>query len=231
MKSDNEQGFWFGYYKNFIGKDIHWLDYSNERVQSQSFALALEAAGPIHNRRCLDVGCGNGQIALSLKALQASQVTGIDFIEEFIQKNRKENPDIHWQCGDVTDQQFCSSLGIFDVIFMLEILQCLPAQESVIKALWDQLAPNGRVIAMVPNLYCPIASKTIDKLKGNYFPVDPQRLVELFHSLPDLGYWSMRGLHFQQEQQLLPYFASPWTTSPKWPEPPNRILFVLQKNE
>jgi SAM-dependent methyltransferase len=229
MPESTYKSFWNDYYSNFKGKDVPWLDYSNERVQSQTFALALEAAGPISGRRCLDVGCGNGQICLCLKALQAAEVTGIDFMAEFVEKNRKKNPAIRWVCGDLTDPNVYGILEEYDRIFMLEVLQCLSSHEEVITKLWGKIPSNGRFIAAVPNRDCPIVVKTTERMPGTYTPSSFSELRSIFTKLPALEWWAIRGLSFQADQQLLPYFPSPWTTEPRWAIIPNRLLFVLQK--
>ncbi len=223
-----QQAYWQKYYQAFAGKNIRWLDLSNENVQLQTFCLALEAAGAIYDRRCLDGGCGNGQIALCLNALGASEVTAVDLVEEFVQENRRKNAQIYWLYGDLASEPFCQTLGTFDRIFLLEVLQYLPIQQTI-PLLWNHLAPNGRLIGMVPNARCPMAAKTFERFDHHYIPLDPEALKELCEALPQLECWYMRGLSFQEDQRIVPYSTSPWTIEPDWPDPPNRLLFVLVK--
>ena len=75
-----QEQFWRDYYVEIVEKGNLWLDYSNERVQAQTFALALEAAGPVRSKQCIDIGCGWGDFCCTLSALQASTVTGVDIV-------------------------------------------------------------------------------------------------------------------------------------------------------
>jgi sugar transferase EpsL len=65
----NQRNFWSSYYGEVFEQQKPWLDYSNARVQAQTFGLA--AAGPVDGAACLDVGCGWGQLARALVALGA----------------------------------------------------------------------------------------------------------------------------------------------------------------
>jgi 2-polyprenyl-3-methyl-5-hydroxy-6-metoxy-1,4-benzoquinol methylase len=64
--------FWGECYRGVHEQTQGWLDYSNELVQLQGFALALEAAGAIRGRSDLDVGCGKGQFTRMMRDLGAS---------------------------------------------------------------------------------------------------------------------------------------------------------------
>lgn len=64
----DRESFWAEYYEGVARKGEPWLDYSNERVQAQTFGLVLEALGALSGRSCLDVGCGVGQMARTYAA-------------------------------------------------------------------------------------------------------------------------------------------------------------------
>jgi len=225
---EDRSSFWVRYYREIVARKTPWLDYSNERVQAQTFGLCLEAAGPVIGRRCLDIGCGWGHFSLSLAALQAAEVTGIDAMEELVAELRKKHPHVRWTTGDVQDRTFRESLGAFDLVFLLEVLQYMPIRDTI-HGLWESLAPGGRIVAMVPNRECPIIQGAVARFEGRYAPPSPAEIVAVLASLPEHAYWEYRGLRFQEDQRHLPYAVSPWTRSILWDAPPNRLLIVAEK--
>ena len=56
---------WHEYFEGVFRDAGPWLNYPNPQCQTQTWALALEAAGPVAGRRCLDVGCGRGNLSAS----------------------------------------------------------------------------------------------------------------------------------------------------------------------
>ncbi len=227
--TDERGAFWSAYYKLIVERGTPWLDYSNERVQAQTFALCLEAAGAVHGRRCLDVGCGWGHFSLCLAALGAAEVTGIDRMDDLIARHRKNHPGLRWTTGNVRDRAFREGLGTFDLVFLLEVLQYMPIRETI-HGLWENLAPGGRLMAMVPNRECPIIQGAVARFEGRYAPPSPSDLGAVLDALPGCAFWRMRGLAFQEDQRHLPYAVSPWTNSPRWASPPNRLLVVSEKS-
>src|SRR5215211_4363657 len=126
---------WASYYRGVVEDGKPWLDYSNGRVQAQTFALALEGAGPVTGLRCLDVGCGWGQLTRVLGALGAAEPTGMDIVPDLITSLQETHPGQRWICGSPTDEALLESLGTFDVVFAVEVLQVVPFEPAV-KALW-----------------------------------------------------------------------------------------------
>src|SRR5215471_19293268 len=118
--------FWEPYLTNLHARKEPWLDYSNHRVQLQSIAAALGSAGDVLGRTCLDAGCGRGQLALSLQALGAGAVTGIDVNPATIEDLQKEYPSCRWRTGSISDPSTYVDLGLFDLEFALEVLQYVP---------------------------------------------------------------------------------------------------------
>jgi len=226
---EDRSSFWVRYYREIVARKNPWLDYSNERVQAQTFALSLEAAGAVLGRRCLDIGCGWGQFSLCLAALGAAEVTGIDAMADLIAQHRKHHPDLRWTTGNVRDPAFRESLGTLDLVFLLEVLQYMPIRETI-HGLWESLAPGGRLVAMVPNRECPIIQGAVARFEGKYAPPSPAELAAVLGDLPTCAFWRMRGLTFQEDQRHLPYAVSPWTARPAWDTPPNRLLVVAEKS-
>ena len=108
--------YWSEYYKKVAEKRPPWLDYSNARVQAETFGLCIEAAGPVENCRCFDAGCSWGQrSSCCLHALQAREVVGIDVIEELIVANSKTYPKMKWHRENVQDRSFDQRLAPYGV--------------------------------------------------------------------------------------------------------------------
>jgi 2-polyprenyl-3-methyl-5-hydroxy-6-metoxy-1,4-benzoquinol methylase len=224
-----QEQFWRDYYVEVVEKGNPWLDYSNERVQAQTFALALEAAGPVRSKQCIDIGCGWGDFCRTLSALQASTVTGVDIVPELVAQHTQRHPEIRWLCGSLQSRDLIDQLVTYDVAFLLEILQLVPLAETL-RVTWDHLLPGGRIVAMVPNANCPIVSRTRERL-GSYAPPTLAQIDAAVSSLPEFQQLIYRGLSFAGDQTVVPYDVSPWKVSGGWSHEPNRIQFVALKRD
>jgi SAM-dependent methyltransferase len=223
-----QDAFWSRYYADVIRKGDPWLDYSNDRVQAQTFGLALEAAGAVRMKRCLDVGCGLGDFCRALSVLRASSVTGVDIVPEVIEGHRQALPDIEWMCGSLQAPDLDGQLGSYDVAFLLEVLQYAPIAEAT-RLIWRHVDRGGRIVAVVPNARCPIVSRTRARFESYYTPPTVSDIDAALRQLPDLESAIYRGLFFRGDQQLVPYDVSQWTTTGDWEQEPNRIQFVALK--
>jgi SAM-dependent methyltransferase len=198
------------------------LDYSNERVQAQTYAAVLEAMGPLEGRTVWDVGCGWGRLSLLLNASGAC-VTASDIVPETIEHLKLEHPAINWRALDVMDNQAVESMPQFDCVVACEILQHV--RHDVIPSLWGHVASGGRLIGCVSNRDCPIVASVIERYPATYFPMSQDELRALAADLdPVAGFW-MKGLAFREDQSFLPYGASDWGT--KLNGSPNRLVFAL----
>jgi 2-polyprenyl-3-methyl-5-hydroxy-6-metoxy-1,4-benzoquinol methylase len=220
--------FWLDYYATVARNGAAWLDYSNERVQSQTFALTLEAAGPIRGRSCLDVGCGRGTFAAVLAALGAASVTGLDLVPEMIANNRRTYPQMRWATGTLADLAASDELDTFDLVFFIEVLQYVPL-ESTLRLAWAHLRPGGRLIAVFPNAKCPIVSRTRDRFDANYAPPALEDVLVLLAGVRDCESVQCRGFAFGPDQHVVPYEATPWLTRCNWTTQPNRVQLVARK--
>ena len=226
--ADSLDASWVDYYQKVYATDNTWLDYSNAHVQGQTFGIALEAAGPISGKRCLDVGCGRGQLSLALAALQAKEVVGVDIIADSINACRERHPQVRWEIGTPENEEFCKSLGQFDLMFCIELLQLVGWQKTL-RSLWDRVSSGGRIVVIVPNKNNPIVQKTIARFAGKYVAPNPAELTELVSELPDVDCWAFRGMDFQQDQRIVPYVTSPWVNSSSSDITSNRLVIAIQK--
>ena len=227
--SADQQTRWTEYYRRvYSAAPKAWIDHSNEASQAQFFAVAIEAAGAIAERRCLDVGCGLGQLSTALLGLRASEVVGIDIVPELIESRREEYSQIRWECGSPSDEVFVRSLGDFDIIALIEVLQYVELQLTL-RTLWGSVRPGGRIVAVVPNKDNSLVQEVMSRFEGTYLPPNPSELDALVASLPEVDCWELRGMEFRRDQRLAPYLASPVATTRRTPDPANRLVFAIRK--
>ena len=220
--------YWRTYYREVFEQRRSWLDYSNERVQAQTFGLVLEAAGPVNGRRCVDIGCGWGQLARTLHDLGAASVTGVDLVPEHIAQLSREIPHIRWLCGDLSAGELGLEPGSCEILLMVEVLQYMPFAATLARA-WDLLAPGGRIVAVVPNASCPIVASTRERFGGRYAPPTLQDARTVLPALRDVQTWSYRGLTFAADQRIAPYEVTAWTQAEPAGPVPNRIQLTALK--
>src|SRR5262245_48526809 len=48
----DQRAYWESHYRDLFARGTSWLDYSNERVQLETFGLSLDASGGVTGRRC-----------------------------------------------------------------------------------------------------------------------------------------------------------------------------------
>jgi SAM-dependent methyltransferase len=155
-------------------------------------------------------------------------VTGVDIVPEMIARHEREHPQIRWLCGSLQSADFLEQLGSYDIVFLLEVLQYVPAA-AALGALWECLLPGGRIVGVVPNADCPIVSRTRERFGANYAPLTLGHIDAVLRGLDELEYAAYRGLSFGRDQRLAPYEVSPWRTSWDSESEPNRIQFVAIK--
>lgn len=105
---------------------------------------------PANARKILDVGCGNGAFAATIKTKNSAEVWGIEYMDEEAK-----------QAEQVLDNVFsgpCESFikdlpdNFFDVIYFNDVLEHLVDPYDVLDQIKHKLAPNGVVISSIPNM-------------------------------------------------------------------------------
>lgn len=224
--------YWSDYFERVCKDGPEWIDYSNERVQLQTFGAALEVADSLLDRRVLDIGCGRGALCRLTQVLGAKEIVGVDLASDALTGLGARFSGVRWQPGDFTEPQFRADLGKFDAIFSLESMQYLPVPDCF-DWIFDMLTPGGRFVAMIPYEHCPIVGRTAERFGGKFVPPSLDAIVAWGNANPEatLAY---RGLGFQDDQRIAAYASSPWitdpTTTPSWSSPPNRIQIVMQRS-
>jgi methionine biosynthesis protein MetW len=99
--------------------------------------------------RILDVGCGTGALAESIKSRLAVEVVGIEPNAEraAIAKNRGLNV-----FQGVLSDEFLAEYGLFDVIIFADVLEHLADPGEMLLLAKRGLAPGGAIIVSVPNV-------------------------------------------------------------------------------
>ena len=155
---------------------------------------------------------------------------GIDIVPELIESRREEYSHIRWERGSPSDEVFVRSLGDFDIIALVEVLQYVELQ-STMRTLWSSIRPGGRIVAVVPNKDNALVEEVMLRFEGTYLPPSPLELERLVASLPDVECWELRGMEFQRDQRLAPYVSYPVATTRRTPDPANRLVFAIRKRD
>jgi GT2 family glycosyltransferase/SAM-dependent methyltransferase len=106
---------------------------------------------PENALRILEVGCRTGVLGAKLKALHARrEVVGIepDIVAAEIARERLDKVFV----GDIERTDLFYPKGYFDVILYPDILHRLTDPWKVLRRHWRLLAPNGVLLARLPNL-------------------------------------------------------------------------------
>jgi ubiquinone biosynthesis O-methyltransferase len=115
-----------------------------DRLERQ---LVLELIGDINGCRVLDVGCGDGELAVELKKRGAT-VAGIDASAEMIAaaraRSERENADVRFQAAMAEDLPF--SDGQFDAVTAITILCFVDNAVPVFQEMARVLRPGGRLV-------------------------------------------------------------------------------------
>lgn len=105
---------------------------------------------PITARTILDVGCGAGGLSATLKARQAVEIHGVEIVEQAAEQAR-QHVDRVWNC-EIEKALPELPEGYYDCIVIADVLEHLLDPLYVLTELKRKLAPNGRLIASIPNI-------------------------------------------------------------------------------
>ncbi|MGE0630237.1 MAG: class I SAM-dependent methyltransferase [Hyphomicrobiales bacterium] len=115
-----------------------------DRLERQ---LVLELVGEVSGRRVLDVGCGDGELAVEL-AKRGATVAGIDTSAAMIaaakKRARRDNLDIAFQVATAEELPFPSEQ--FDVVTAITILCFVENPAPVFREAARVMRPGGRFV-------------------------------------------------------------------------------------
>ncbi|WP_344414943.1 class I SAM-dependent methyltransferase [Pseudonocardia ailaonensis] len=106
--------------------------------------MVLDAV-PVGARTALDVGTGNGLLAVDLRKI-VPEVTGIDRDADVLRGARREDPAVHWVQGDVLTQDLAP--GSFDVVASVATVHHLPDLAQAFRRFAELTAPGGVVVTI-----------------------------------------------------------------------------------
>jgi 2-polyprenyl-3-methyl-5-hydroxy-6-metoxy-1,4-benzoquinol methylase len=98
-------------------------------------------------REIAEIGCGHGLLQLQVEKAYGRQVTGFDLNEFALQQNVSQSSTIC--CYDIF-QKDSSLRGLFDLIFLFDVLEHIADEDRFISAILFHLAPGGRIVVNVP---------------------------------------------------------------------------------
>ncbi len=112
----------------------------------------VELASPIDNStRILDVGCGNGAIAGSLRHQFGCRIVGIDMSRDGIAIARETYPDCRWEVLGADDKVLENLREEpFDRVISTEVVEHLYDPKAYIRGCFAALKPGGRLVISTP---------------------------------------------------------------------------------
>ncbi len=117
----------------------------------KKLAMLVRLAATVRPNRVLDVGCGNGGLALPLAAL-GYDVVGTDIDSASIEYCRARNRFAN-ACFVLTDGTLREIDGRFDLIVCSEVLEHLESPDALISVVCAKLSPAGHLCVTIPNGY------------------------------------------------------------------------------
>ncbi len=109
--------------------------------------LILQLVGPVSGRRVLDIGCGDGELALALQQRGAT-VVGLDASPPMLEAARArasmQQADLALCLGRAERLPFADES--FDVVVAVTILCFVPAAEATFAEIGRVLRPGGRLV-------------------------------------------------------------------------------------
>jgi 2-polyprenyl-3-methyl-5-hydroxy-6-metoxy-1,4-benzoquinol methylase len=228
VTGSDREAYWHRTFSALHAQPHDHVDYATADEQTFTFGACLAAAGSVSGRTCLDAGCGKGGFARILRAAGASRVVGLDYIEGTIQALRASDPDIRWEWGSVCDSAAIGALGVADLVFAIEVLQCVPAA-AMFENLWSAVLPGGRLIGVTPNADNPFVRRLADARPGLYTPLGTAAILQHLRALPGVADLGVIGFAWRDDRRSVLYDLLPLTSAPDWDQPPKRLLFLARK--
>jgi len=158
-------------------------------------ALMEALAGPLHDLRVIDCGCGSGGYVRAL-ADSGADVVGIEY-EAGKLREAGLAPDVadRVDSGDVQDIGFED--GRFDVALLNEVLEHVPDDRRALREVYRVLRPGGRLVIFSPTRIHPFETHGV-RLRGSgrrvphWIPFVPWIPIRLGRRLVDhwaRNYW------------------------------------------
>ncbi|BDG06520.1 class I SAM-dependent methyltransferase [Anaeromyxobacter oryzae] len=118
------------------------------RRQAEYVGWLVAAGLEVRGKSCLDVGCGNGGLALACVAAGARRVVGVDVADHRIVAGREMCRDkpIELRNANILEEDLGET---FDVILCTDVLEHVPQPDRLLRRIGDHLEPSERSFACV----------------------------------------------------------------------------------
>lgn len=170
-------------YKNEFFQKIKPNDIEKEKQESEywktTFDDKLDSAKKLLGKtgRFLDIGCGSGSLLLRAKELQWD-VFGIEPSTEAAKHAMEKGLPL---VEDFFQNIDLSSLGIFDVIHMKNLLEHTPSPVQVLQKCKSILSKDGILIIEVPNDFNPLQDTAQKIFNKSMYWIDPPVHINYFN--------------------------------------------------
>ncbi|SEM83010.1 Methyltransferase domain-containing protein [Methylobacterium sp. UNC300MFChir4.1] len=118
---------------------------NNNRYESTGLLISFMKK----NKKLLDVGCGTGTITSTLRDALSLDVVGVEPHPERAEQARTEGLNV---ITGVYDRTFAQRNEKFDYILFADVLEHLVDPAEMLREVKNSLAPDGRVLASIPNV-------------------------------------------------------------------------------
>lgn len=118
---------------------------SADPYESSGLLMAMIPRGA----RVLDIGCGTGSISGMIRELRGADVLGIEPHPERAKKAETEGIKV---VNGVYSDEIPRDHGRFDIVLFADVLEHLTDPVHILEQVKSALAPNGRVLASIPNV-------------------------------------------------------------------------------
>lgn len=102
--------------------------------------------------RCIDVGCGKGDLILALRkqGVPAAKLCGADFSPQVVAENRQAQPEVRFEVLDIQASSLPGGEGSFDLVLCSEVIEHLTDRPAAIAHLAALLRPGGHLLLTCP---------------------------------------------------------------------------------
>lgn len=170
------------------GREAYWNHMPAPKMRTNQIAQLVLQDIP-HN--LCDFGCGNGALIKSLaNRLPSISYYGIDISDQQIAFNKKNNPNVHWSCADLSYSDFIYPFeNSPQIIVSSEVIEHIDDHKSYINNLYNSLEGGGRIILTTQSgkVY------PTEKYVGHVKHWGTQEMFNLLQSssFKDIKVWSM----------------------------------------
>jgi ubiquinone/menaquinone biosynthesis C-methylase UbiE len=131
------------------------------RARWPDTADLLARVGVRPGMRCLDLGCGGGEVTFEIARLVGAEgrVTGVDIDEVKLSLGRESAtqrgcPNVEFRAGNVTEWD---EPAAYDLVYCRFLLQHLSRPVDLLRRMWAAVAPGGAIVvedADFDGLFC-----------------------------------------------------------------------------